>query len=118
MTALSSKASAAWGGNPPAFVAALAQLADAQGLAQAGALIGYGKTAVSLVIANRYGAGLDRIEAAVTARLAVAPEPCPILGPIDAARCAREQATATRTRSLLGGLLRNACRSCPRRSPS
>lgn len=115
MTAHLTKANVAWNGAPPPFVVALAELADRSGLAAAGAAIGYGKAAISLVLSARYGAGLGRIEAAVAEKLGVT-HPCPILGPIDATRCAREQDAATRNRSLLGGMLRNACRTCQRRS--
>ncbi len=113
MTTHLTKANSAWHGAPPSFVVALAELADRSGLAAAGAAIGYGKTAISLVISARYGAGLARIEQAVAEKLGVV-STCPVFGEIDDARCARERETATRNRSLLGGLLRNACRTCQR----
>ncbi|AWB06782.1 hypothetical protein A6A40_17155 (plasmid) [Azospirillum humicireducens] len=116
MTVHLDKARAAWNGAPPAFVVALAERADRDGLAAAGAAIGgYSKTTVSLIIAGRYGANLDRVEAAVAERLGVS-QPCPVLGEIDATRCGREQQAANRSRSLLAGMLRNACRTCPRRT--
>ncbi|MBP2301276.1 hypothetical protein [Azospirillum picis] len=114
MTGHLDKARAAWSGRPPAFVVALAERADRDGLAAAGAAIGYGKATVSLVLSARYGANLDRVEAAVAQRLGVS-QPCPVLGAIDDTRCGREQQAAKRNRSLLAGMLRNACRSCPRR---
>ncbi|MBP2231804.1 hypothetical protein J2847_005123 [Azospirillum agricola] len=117
MSAHLSKAERAWKGTPPPFVVALAELADRSGLAAAGAAIGYGKAAVSLVLSARYGAGLGRIEAAVNEKLGISTV-CPVLGDITEERCAREQAGAQRNRSLLGGMLRNACRDCPRRNPS
>lgn len=109
------KARAAWNGAPPAFVIALAERADRDGLAAAGAVIGYGKATVSLVLSARYGANLDRVEAAVAERMGVS-QPCALLGDIDETRCAHEQQTARRSRSLLAGMLRNACRDCPRRT--
>lgn len=116
MTSFLDKARTAWSGTPPSFVVSLASFADREGLTSAGALIGYGKSAVSLVISNRYGGNPARIEAAVCARLG-AKQTCPVLGEIDDERCAREQASATRNRTYLTGLLRLSCPSCPRRKP-
>ena len=117
MTGHLDKARAAYHGAPPAFVVALAERADRDGLAAAGAAIGYGKATISLVLSGQYGANLDRVEAAVAERLGVS-QPCPVLDAIDDARCLREQQAAQRSRSLLAGMLRNACRTCPRRSQS
>ena len=114
MTGFLAKAQAAWNGAPPPFVQRLAQEADAAGLAGAGRAIGYGKAAVSLVLSNRYGAGLGKVEAAVLSHLGATFE-CPVLGDIDDTRCRTERATAERSRNLWAGMLRNACRACPRR---
>lgn len=108
------KARAGWGGDPPSWVLRLAAEADAQSLAAAGRAIGYGKSTVSLVLSGSYGAGVDKVRAAVVARL-VTEITCPVLGPIPAERCRTEQDAPYRAAAPLPRLLRAACRSCPHR---
>ncbi|MGQ9370566.1 transcriptional regulator [Azospirillum sp. A39] len=96
---------------PPAWVLRLAEEVDASSLAQAGARIGFSKATVSLVLANRYGADVARVQAAVIKAFAPAVD-CPVLGPIDPARCRRERSAPFRPSVPLAALLRAACRTC------
>ncbi|KAA0678108.1 hypothetical protein [Roseomonas genomospecies 6] len=114
MTSMLAKATEAWGGNPPPFVVLLAKEVDRTSLGSAGNRIGYGKAAVSLVLSNRYGAATDAIRGAVMAALGEAVD-CPLLGPIEQARCHAAQSTPFSATSPLARLQRASCRACPRR---
>ena len=56
------KALAAWGDPLPAWVRRLAEEVDATSLAAVGARVGYGKSALSMVLSNRYGAGTAKVQ--------------------------------------------------------
>lgn len=118
MTSAVQKALTAWGDPLPAWVHRLAEEVDATSLARTGERIGYGKSAVSMVLANRYGAGTAKVEAAVTELLGLpgSAVACPVLGTIPADRCRAEQAAPFRPSSPLSRLIRANCRTCANRT--
>lgn len=108
-----------WGDPPPGWVVLLAAAADAQGLAATGRQLGYAKASLSLALRNAYPGGTSRLAAAVSAVLAPATPAtpatrhCPVLGTISPARCDEGRRVAAASHSLLAGLLRLDCPSCP-----
>lgn len=111
------KALAAWGTSLPEWVARLAAEVDATSLARAGERVGYGKSALSMVISKAYGAGTAKVQAAVEERLGVsgAAVECPILAEIPLDRCRTAQAAPFQPSVPLAGMLRAACRTCSNR---
>lgn len=112
-----------WGDPPPGWVVLLAAAADAQGLAATGRQLGYAKASLSLALRNAYPGGTSRLAAAVSAVLAPATPTtpvlhCPVLGTVSPARCAEGRRVAAASHSLLAGLLRLGCPSCPHATPS
>jgi len=112
------KALAAWGDPLPAWVRRLAEEVDATSLAAVGARVGYGKSALSMVLSNRYGAGTAKVQAAVEELLGLPGTSvvCPVLGEIPHDRCRAEQAAGFRPHAPLARLLRSHCRTCPNRT--
>lgn len=108
------KACCGWGETPD-WVAELAQLADREGLAKAGARIGYSASVVSQAINNRYAMGdLGRVEEAVRGALMGLEVECPVLGPIGRNHCLDEQKQPFRATSRHRAQLYHACRGgCP-----
>lgn len=110
------KARAAWPGEPPAFVVALAEEATRASLAGAAKKIGYTGGLVSNIIANKYPAGTERIEAKVRGALMNETVTCPILGEIGRDHCLDEQAKPRMATSSIRSKLYRACRNGCRHS--
>lgn len=117
-TTASLKAIDAWGAPPPAWVRRLAEEVDATSLAAVGARIGYGKSALSMVLANRYGAGTAKVQIAVEELLgrSTSTVACPVLGEIPVERCRTTQGAPFQPYQPLAGMLAAACRICPHRT--
>ena len=108
------KAREAWGEKLPDWVLVLAEDATLNGLAGAAKTIGYSAGLVSYVLANKYAAGIDRIEAKVRGALMGAVVGCPVLGEIGRDHCLDEQAKPRLATSSVRSRLYRACRSgCP-----
>jgi hypothetical protein len=108
------KATAAWNGAPPDWIVALAERADANGLQGAGAAIGYSPSAVSGVLAGKYGGDLVRIEEKVRGALMGLTVECPVLGTMDRSACLDWQKKPLSIGSSLNTQMHRACRSgCP-----
>lgn len=114
MRTMGDKAADGWG-EAPDWVAELARLADAEGLAKAGARIGYSASVVSQVINNRYAKGdLGRVEESVRGALMGLTVDCPVLGEIGRDHCLHEQKQDFRATSRHRADLWHACRNgCP-----
>ncbi len=109
-----SSARAAWNDAPPTWVVALADAATRHSLTQAARKIGYSAALVSNVIANKYGAGTERIEAKVRGALMNEKVVCPVLGEIGRDHCLDEQAMPKLSTSSIRSKLYRACRNgCP-----
>jgi hypothetical protein len=108
------KARGAYPCGVPEFVLALAHEANRNTLAGAAKAIGYTGGLVSSVLANKYGAGTERIEAKVRGALMNEKVICPILGEIGRDHCLDEQAKPSRATSSIRSKLYRACRNgCP-----
>ncbi|MBI1201463.1 MAG: transcriptional regulator [Rhodopseudomonas sp.] len=108
------KARTAWPGEPPAFVVVLAEEATRTSLAATAKRIGYTGGLVSNIIANKYPAGFERIEAKVRGALMNECVMCPVLGEIGRDRCLDEQAMPRLATSSIRSKLWRACRNgCP-----
>jgi hypothetical protein len=107
-------ARAAWGDALPIWVTVLADMATRSSLTKTARRIGYSAALVSNVIANKYPAGTDRIEAKVRGALMNETVICPILGEIGRDHCLDEQGMTNRATSSIRSKLYRACRSgCP-----
>lgn len=104
------KARAAWG-DMPDWVAALAAACDAGGLNRTAEKISLSPALVSLVIRRTHHAGYEYAEARVRNTLMTPLRPCPVLGLIDAARCAEEQARPFTSVNPLAVAVYRTCRS-------
>lgn len=108
------KARTAYPAGVPDFVEALAWEANRTSLAATAKAIGYTGGLVSAVIANKYGAGTERIETMVRGALMHETVVCPILGEIGRDRCLDEQGKSNRATSSIRSKLYRACRNgCP-----
>lgn len=104
------KAQAAWGEALPVWVAELAREADRTSGADAARKIGCSAPVVTYVIANKYGASLDRIKARVEGALMGATVVCPARGEIGRDYCLSEQAMGNTMSSPMRGLVYRNCR--------
>ena len=86
----------AWGPDMPAWVQALADECDALGSqAATGRRLGYSKSTINLVLHNKYGGAIDRVEAVVKELLLTTLIACPGVGQtIRRDRCLLEQTRA------------------------
>lgn len=105
------RAAADWPTGVPDWIAALARVCDERGAEAAASLIGYSRTAVSLVIGNRYDRDMGSIERAVRAEIMAARVLCPVLGEIFDTRCLDQQARPLSTASRRDVALYQACRA-------
>jgi len=106
------KAILAWGEPLPDWVAALAELADREGLAGAEKKIGYSRSAVSTVLSAKYRGDMDRVADMVRGALLSATVDCPVLGEIGRDRCLTEQKEPFRATSRFRTQLFHACKTC------
>lgn len=104
------KAQAAWGADLPDWIAELAREADRSSGAEAAKKVGCSAGAVAYVIANKYGASLDRIKARVEGALMGAMVMCPARGEIGRDYCLSEQAKGNTMSSPMRGLVYRNCR--------
>lgn len=109
------KAVAAHGEPLAEWIAELARLCDAEGLAGAEKRVGYSRSAISTVINGKYGKGdLGRVEAMVRGALMSETVECPVIGTIGRDRCLQEQNEPFRATSAFRAQLFHACRNgCP-----
>lgn len=108
------KARAAWGEALPEWVLALAAACDRDGGRAVAERIGYSRSAVSLVINNRWNGDLTRIEQAVRGALMNAEVACPVVGALALDRCATHQKAAWAPHNPQRIQFYRACRSgCP-----
>lgn len=107
---------AAWNGEAPDWVLALAAECDRRGTpAKAAEACGVSRATVSLLIRNRYEREARGVEARVRGALMAATVACPVLGEIGRDRCASHQ---ERKLDAVGASpqavrLYRACQTCP-----
>lgn len=110
----SAKVKETWPTPTPEWIVELAALADREGLAGAEAAIGYSRSAISTVLANKYRGDVDSVEQKVRGALMAETVECPVLGPIGRDRCLDEQKEPFRATSAFRARLFQACRNgCP-----
>lgn len=109
------KARSAWGDPLPEWVEALAEACNAETQVSVGRKLGYSSAAVSLVLANKYGAGdMEKFEGVVRGALMAETVLCPVLQDISRDRCLYWQAKPYSTASSNTVRMFQACRSgCP-----
>ncbi len=105
------KAAAAWGEAMPEWVRVLAERADALGMAAVSALLEYGPSSLSTLIANKYGASPGRIEQAVRGAFMGLRVVCPVQGSIGREQCIADQRKPFDSSNHLRVKLFRACRS-------
>ena len=111
-----SAAREAWDGHAPAWVEVLAQNLDSgKSLQELAGIVGYSKTALSLVLSNKYPGNPGRIGKAIETHLTGATVVCPLLGDILAGECAANQAREFSAASSARVALWKACRKCHNR---
>jgi len=91
MTKTLDRASLAWGGAPPDWIAALAGACDASTQASVAKRLGYSGAVVSLMLNNRYGGDLGAVEQAVRGALMAATVDCPVVGELASHTCLGHQ---------------------------
>ncbi|GAB4182001.1 MAG: hypothetical protein OHK0024_21170 [Thalassobaculales bacterium] len=80
--------------------------------------LGYSASAINQALRRSYLGRLDRLEAAVRARLMATTVTCPLLGEIATARCLDEQQRPFQLHAdPLRVQLYRACRACPHAQP-
>lgn len=103
-----------WGGKPPEWVIALAELCDRTSQNRAAVLVGYSATAVGQVIHKKYPSRIDRIERAVRGALLAQTVECPVLGEITSNTCIEYQRQKFAPTNSMRVRLYKACRNgCP-----
>lgn len=108
------RASAAWGKDPPDWVAALAAACDVAPQTRVAARIGYSASAISQALSGKYKGDLAKLEAAVRGALMGETVECPVLGAIGRDQCLRNQRQLQAARSSAGDPVRQALRrTCP-----
>lgn len=99
----------------PDWLAALRQLARETSIAAAGRRIGMARASVSLVLAGKYPAQTDKVEATVRATL-IGQVTCPAMGePIAIDRCREISSRPFSAASGRAARQYNICQSCPHR---
>lgn len=113
------RARAAWGGDVPDWVAALAAACEARSQGLVAARVGYSAAAVSQVLGGKYRGDLGRVEAAVRGALMGEEVECPVLGWIGRDQCMREQrrAAGSSRGDPVRRALAKACPGCANRTP-
>lgn len=115
-TTMAQKAAAAWSPVPD-WVAALADLADREGLRGAERRIGYSASALSTVVNGRYAGDVARVEEAVRGALMGHVVACPVLGEIGREVCLSWQRKPWAPTSSVRAAVHRACRAgCPHSS--
>lgn len=110
---MSDKAVDAWG-DVPDWIAALAALADRDGLRGAEKRVGYSASAISTVINGRYAGDMNRVEETVRGALLGHVVNCPALGEIGRDQCLGWQKKPFAATSSVRAAVYRACRSgCP-----
>jgi len=108
------KVTAIHGDDAPDWLLELASFADREGLAGAEKRIGYSRSAISNVIADKYTGDLGRVEEMVRGALMSLTVDCPVLGEIGRDRCLQEQKEPFRATSRHRAQIYHACRGgCP-----
>lgn len=101
-------------GDPPDWVARLAEACDAATQTRIATRLGVSAATVNQVIRGRYGASTDRIEQLVRGRLMAAVVACPQLGELAADLCQEWQGRARATpATAFHRRMAGACRACP-----
>lgn len=109
MTSLE-RAIAAWGGNPPDWVQALARACDETSQRRVAEALDYSPGAVNGVVNNKWPASTAAIEAAVRRAYMAVTVICPVLGEIGQAECEANQARPFSAANGLRVRLYRACR--------
>lgn len=111
------RALAAWGAKPPAWIVALAKACDAEGASQTtvGRLLGCSGSMVNSVLGKRYTARLARIEQRVRGELMKEAVTCPVLGEISKRDCLDNQRRPFKPTNSIRVLLFQTCPTCPNR---
>jgi hypothetical protein len=113
MTSAMEKAREAWQPMPD-WIEALALACDETTMNAVAARLDYSRTAVSLLVANKYERQLSRVERQVRAVLMRKAVACPVLGDIEMTECRRHQVAPYRPGSPTAVVLYRACHDdCP-----
>lgn len=104
----------AWGEAAPMWVQLLAQCATNNGIASTAKRIGYSPSALSHVLSKSYAGDLTRIEKAVRGALMNEEVECPVVGPMNLARCLSEQRRSDTGTSAARTSIYQACRGIGR----
>lgn len=101
-----------WGEQPPEFIKLLANAVEEAGSISAVAQrMGYGRTAISRVLSNKYDGGTVKIEARVLDIYATTQ--CPVIGEITAAECQKHRNAKFTPSNPQRIALYRACQTCP-----
>lgn len=106
------EARAAWNGAPAAWIIALAQAADTDGVKATAGAIGYSATTIYEVIRAQYKGSLANVETACRAALMRDRVPCPVLGEITGAECLKAQSRKVRPVNSTEVKLARRCPRC------
>ncbi|MFQ5533446.1 MAG: hypothetical protein ACE5EM_01300 [Sphingomonadales bacterium] len=107
------KARAAWSEALPDWIDALARAANEKGLRGASRATGVSKAAISQVLANKYGARLDRLERVVRLTLLPGEVDCPALATtIATPQCLAHQRRGTSSLNPIHVRLSRTCPTC------
>ncbi|MFZ2868999.1 transcriptional regulator [Zavarzinia sp.] len=106
------EARAAWGGAPEAWIVALAECADRDGVKAVAVATDYSATTVYEVIRAQYKGSLANVEAAVRAALMRDFVACPVLGQISGAACLQAQGRKARPVNSTQVKLARRCPAC------
>ncbi|RLQ88888.1 transcriptional regulator [Notoacmeibacter ruber] len=102
-----------WSSVPPDWVAELARLADAKGLAATARRVGYGASTISQVLSNSYRGTLGNVEERVRGALMGETVQCPVQGPMPRNICLDWQKKRWAPTSAHRVQMFHACRDCP-----
>ena len=97
----------------PDWVAALAELCNAEGVSGAAAITGLSGSSISRLLGNDYPASTCRAAEKVRLALDLAAVSCPVLGEIRQTECVRHQQRGRSTANPLHVALSRACPTCP-----
>jgi hypothetical protein len=113
-TSVSDRARAAWGGDIPDWVLALAKACDESSQSAVAKRIGKSGALVSTVLNKAYGAGLTAVEQVVRGALMSATVDCPAVGEMPADLCITHQRETWSPHNPQRIALYRACRAgCP-----
>lgn len=101
-----------WGENPPRFIQLLNAEASATDKTATAKRIGISRTAVSLLLCNKYPSpSYEKVEAKVMAALDKVQ--CPVLGALESSECQKQRSTPFSSANPQRVNLFRACQQCP-----